>query len=160
MVSVNWNQRTSHLGTPSYSFPLTLRLYNRAGQSQDVSININGESGSDQFALPFRVDSILADPEDIMLVEVPLIVNNDTKDKILIGPNPATNHVLLQCGHPQNNLVDVVIYNMSGAVVFEKYNINQNSIEINTSNWPAGSFLIKASDFQNNHQINLTISSH
>jgi len=160
LVSVNWNQRTSHLGTPSYSFPLTLRLYNRAGQSQDVSININGESGSDQFVLPFRVDSILADPEDIMLVEVPLIVNNDTKDKILIGPNPATNHVLLQCGHPQNNLVDVVIYNMSGAVVFEKYNINQNSIEINTSNWPAGSFLIKASDFQNNHQINLTISSH
>lgn len=160
LVSVNWNQRTSHVGTPSFSFPLTLRFYNRAGQSQDVSINITGESGSDQFVLPFKVDSILTDPEDIMLVEVPLIVNNDTKDKILMGPNPATNHVLLQCGHPQNNLVDVVIYNISGAVVFEKYNINQNSIEINTSNWPAGNFLIKASDFQNNHQFNLTISSH
>lgn len=160
LVSVNWNQRTSHVGTPSFSFPLTLRFYNRAGQSLDVSINITGESGSDQFVLPFKADSILADPEDIMLIEVPLIVNNDTKDKILMGPNPATNHVLLQCGHPQNNLVDVVIYNISGAVVFEKYNINQNSIEINTSNWPAGNFLIKASDFQNNHQFNLTISSH
>jgi uncharacterized protein (TIGR02145 family) len=61
-------------------------------------------------------------------------------DKIHIYPNPASDHITIDCDNPQN--LDLHIYNIVGEVVLQR-ELHQNKTEIDLSNLAHGMYIVK-----------------
>ena len=69
------------------------------------------------------------------------IISNTIKGIIRIYPNPTSNLLSLQL--PAGNIFDVTITDITGRQIF-KEKIVQSTSQINCSNFPAGTYLLKA----------------
>jgi len=58
-------------------------------------------------------------------------------------PNPTTGSIQVKTNNPDNIINSYYIYSISGQNILSKEKINQNKIEINLGNYPAGLYLVK-----------------
>lgn len=72
----------------------------------------------------------------------PLEVNGQIlqNNLVQIFPNPATNHFYIQS---EKNIQEVSIYNSLGQLMYQKYNINSEKIDVDVANYSKGLYLIK-----------------
>jgi len=71
--------------------------------------------------------------------ETPTLVN-----ELSLFPNPARDAFELQVSHPSVPNVDVVIYDLLGKTI-QRHTI-ANHVQINTSNWQSGIYIVKVAD--------------
>jgi len=80
---------------------------------------------------------------------VPLGVNNvaASLEAVRVVPNPATDKATVRFSVTENTNANVMVYDMTGRVVFSTtaadYTTGAHTIDINTSNLPAGAYTVK-----------------
>jgi len=77
------------------------------------------------------------------------ISTHDSMDEILFYPSPMSDYLTIIL--PKKGIYDITIYDVSGNLTFESSSIT-NSIEIVTSQFPVGLYLINAIDNKGNIQ--------
>lgn len=71
-----------------------------------------------------------------------------------IYPNPANNEVIIE-----GQFSSLKMYNLTGGIVWEtSFSEDQNKLEINTSDFPEGLYIIEASNSENSYSKRLTIT--
>lgn len=73
------------------------------------------------------------------------IERKDTQQEKLVNiyPNPTNGRIEIRSNNPDNIINSYYIYSISGQNIISKEKINQNKIEINLGNYPAGLYLVK-----------------
>jgi hypothetical protein len=77
--------------------------------------------------------------DDISIEEGSEIEENSDNTSVNIYPNPAKNLINIKSS---DKIENVKIYNLTGQIVFDKM-INDNSVQINTSEYKSGIYFIK-----------------
>jgi len=67
----------------------------------------------------------------------------DVKNKFSIYPNPASNNITIEFEREEFQVI--YVFNIVGNFIYQK-SINDKNLEIDTSNWSKGIYLIKTID--------------
>lgn len=72
---------------------------------------------------------------------------SDFEGQLVVFPNPAQDQITLHF-NGRNTINDVVVYDMAGRAVHTQYDINNQHVDINSSNWNEGIYIIQSATNQ------------
>lgn len=67
----------------------------------------------------------------------------DTSDNIFLYPNPTKGGFTIELTDKKDSLAEIIIYNISGRIVFEKNNVSDDRIEVNICHLPKGIYIVQ-----------------
>lgn len=117
-------------------------LTNTSETSYEVYFNEEGEHNFSVATICENGESEQSEIFDFVITETSL---NENEKSFEICPNPAKDHVRIS----GNNISTVSIYNVIGIMV-ERLDVNSDEVEINTSKYDKGMYLISIQDKEGN----------
>jgi len=145
-------QTTSTEITPLFEMLMEYKLYFNDGT--DTSVFLNQTNNVNNYTIPVdkSIDSIAVDPENWVLKKVNSIYHSieeiDNPVYFILSPNPCTDQINI-CFTKINIIKrQITIFDISGKIVFEK-DFRAKNINLNTSNFEKGIYLINISDGKN-----------
>ncbi|MBU2649704.1 MAG: T9SS type A sorting domain-containing protein [Bacteroidetes bacterium] len=138
-------QSTSTAITPLFKMLMPYRLIFNDGTDTTLLLYQNGHV--EAYSIPFakQVEDILVDPDNWVLEKVSSI--NVGYDEIQnpmhfsFGPNPVMEQLNIFLTNPQPSLYKINIIDHLGRVIYTKQ-LEGNLIQLNTSSYPSGTYLI------------------
>ncbi len=128
-------------GSDQYIFVLSYYA-NENGETINFKTVHNGQEVDLEFSKQFMADDLFgsaSDPEQLVLPIATDIDNKSSLAGITISPNPATDYILI---NSQTDVLNVSIYNSSGAKLIEDKNLGRIS-ELNIDYLPNGIYFIE-----------------
>lgn len=71
-------------------------------------------------------------------------IQNLARPKLKLWPQPASNYIVLQAPKP---ISSISIYSINGKLVWQKNNIYQEQLKIETASWAKGTYIIESSEY-------------
>ncbi len=75
----------------------------------------------------------------------------DISDNILLYPNPTDGSFTIEFTDKIDSSAEIVIYNISGKIVFEKTNVSNDRIAVNICHLPKGVYIVQINRSKNTH---------
>ncbi len=155
MYEIHWTQTANDLvltisqtqSHPSVSFfelPLPILL---KGQNRDTLVRLDNTFSGQSFNLniPFKIDSLILDP-DIWLIQAnPLITSNsdtDLSNSFEILPNPAHDYIEIHVSQAIKNL-QLNVLDLHGKTILQENDIHTNHIKLNLKPLVSGIYFIQ-----------------
>ncbi len=133
------SQTQSHPSVSFFELPLPIQLI---GQNQDTLIRLDNTFSGQSFTLniPFKVDSIILDP-DIWLIQAnPLITSNqetELSNSFDILPNPAHDYIEIHFSKSMKNL-QLSILDVNGKTILHQNEIHSGNLKLNLKGFESG----------------------
>ncbi len=89
--------------------------------------------------------------EDISLVETKENEAVNISENIFLYPNPTDGSFFIEFADKKDCTAEIIIYNISGKIVFEKTNVSNDRIAINICHLPKGIYLVQINRSKNTH---------
>jgi aminopeptidase N len=137
-VQIVVNQTTSHTSVPSYEIPIPIYIKSQTGRDTLLRLNMTGTYNSFLVDLPFRPDSIWADPHLQLPAKYRLVsfFNGSPTDNLVgycvgtedmlhslpatVYPNPVDNVLTIDFQSNSYPKVTATLFNWTGAQVLQK----------------------------------------
>jgi Secretion system C-terminal sorting domain len=151
LVTVNNGVLTANQNGASYSWFNCNNNSNVLGSLQSFTPTMNGD-----YKVGITVNGCLIYSNCFALQNVAIKQYVNKKDQFMVMPNPATNSVTVQM--PSNIALggSLQIFNAHGQMVFTKNNM-MDMLQINTSIWRKGLYLVHYTNLKNKYTIKLQI---
>ena len=148
-LNMNVTQTVSMPGvTPLFKMPMEYRI---ATTEVDTVIRLYQDANFNQFTidLPGEVGAIMVDPNNWVLNKTGSITVGieETENPVFFtfGPNPVNDHMNIYMANTTQQQVRISVHDMTGRSMLET-ELSGETIRLNTSELPKGSFLIRVQD--------------
>ncbi|MEO0042562.1 MAG: hypothetical protein RL329_2010 [Bacteroidota bacterium] len=164
-IQIVVNQSTSHGSVPNYEIPIPVRLKSQTGRDTLLRLNMTGAYHSFIVDLPFRADSIWADPNLQLPAKYRLVSYfNGSPTNNLIGycvgtddvahllpvsvyPNPVDKSLTIDFQSNNYQKIKASVFNLTGSLVLQKDLTQvQGKVEWQIGTLPAGIYMLKLTD--------------
>jgi aminopeptidase N len=163
-IQISVEQTTSHVSVPSYAIPIPVRIKSQTGRDTILRLDITGIRNSFTFSLPFRPDSIWADPDLRLPAKYNLsrlgggnignyVAYCDATDETVnslpatVYPSPVNNVLTIDFQSNRYQKVNATLLNLTGAKVLQKeLGQVQGKIEWQLGQLPEGVYMLKLTD--------------
>ncbi len=143
-VVLTVSQTQSHPSVSFFELPLPILL---KGQNRDTLVRLDNTFSGQSFNLniPFKIDSVILDP-DIWLIQAnPLITSNsdtDLSNSFEILPNPARDYIDIHVSQAIKNL-QLNVLDLHGKTILQENDIHTNHIKLNLKPLVSGIYFIQ-----------------
>lgn len=145
-VTVTINQGQSHSSVSFFETPFEILFRGTGGQTamRKFYLTENGQ----QFLvtdLPFEVTNYTFNPKNDLVCEVNSQILNSSElteesSSAQLYPNPASAVVFVE---NKTNIDEIKVFELSGKLIFNEKDFNSNKVQIATSSWVKGTYLVQ-----------------
>lgn len=89
--------------------------------------------------------------EDISLIETKEKDAVNISENISLYPNPTNGSFIIEFADKKDCTAEIIIYNISGKIVFEKTNVSNDRIAVNICHLPKGVYIVQINRSKNTH---------
>ena len=156
-LTVELNQTTSHSSVDFFEVKLPLRVYNRSGDSLDLTAmhNYNGERF--EYQVPFVVDSLAVDPDLWLISRGNKVINKKERQVVKVYPNPATEVLNVHSNDPDGVIYKITLMDVKGKVIRRVEGISYQHYTIDLNGFQSGQYVLVVDTKWGNKIFNVVI---
>jgi aminopeptidase N len=154
-LSVSIQQKSSNPEVDFYDIPIELLVKNNM-ETRLIKVEANQNDTTLVIPLNFTPDSLIFDPNLWVLARAEIFREEDTKNNIVLYPNPSNTILNVHAGKKTIREIEVVDM-MGRTLFFEQAPTNTNSMKVDVTPLVSGQYVLKAKGDQGSFQSKFTV---